>query len=66
MFVSLRLIADCDKDKNGVVSCIKIIVIDQSGFRPAGGRNATGVKIDFGPALRFHQIQYENKGFYLG
>ena len=28
---------------NCVVSCIKIIVIDQSGFRPADGRNGTGV-----------------------
>ena len=37
---------------NCVVSCIKIIVIDQSGFRPAGGWNIrTGVWIDFGPAL---------------
>ena len=28
-------------------------MIDQSGFRPAGGRNGTGVSIDFGPALYF-------------
>ena len=52
MFVSLRLITDYDKDKNGV-SCIKIIVIVQSGFRPAGGRNATGVKIDFWSSSTF-------------
>ena len=44
----LRLIANYDTDKNVIVnqlcvSCIKIIVIDQSGFRPAGGRNGTGV-----------------------